>query len=127
MSRGEMRAGSRLEHVLRSGRFAVTAELNPPDTADPHEVYDRALLLASVCDAINATDASGAHVHMSSVGVCSLLLGELLDRDALVLRHVAHDKQNTVDSVGYVHIRVLSAVRRSSCIWAGSRTRTSVF
>ena len=73
MSRGEMRAGSRLEHVLRSGRFAVTAELTPPDTADPHEVYDRALLLASVCDAINATDASGAHVHMSSVGVCSLL------------------------------------------------------
>ena len=73
MSQGEMRAGSRLEHVLRSGRFAVTAELNPPDTADPHEVYDRALFLASVCDAINATDASGAHVHMSSVGVCSLL------------------------------------------------------
>lgn len=73
MSPGEMRAGSRLEHVLRSGRFAVTAELNPPDTADPQEVYDRALVLASVCDAINATDASGAHVHMSSVGVCSLL------------------------------------------------------
>ena len=68
-----MRSGSRLEHVLRSGRFAVTAELNPPDTADPNEVYDRALVLASVCDAINATDASGAHVHMSSVGVCSLL------------------------------------------------------
>ena len=69
----KMRAGSRLEHVLRSGRFAVTAELNPPDTADPQEVYDRALVLASVCDAINATDASGANVHMSSVGVCSLL------------------------------------------------------
>ncbi len=68
-----MRSGSRLEHVLRSGRFAVTAELNSPDTADPHEVYDRALVLASVCDAINATDASGAHVHMSSVGVCALL------------------------------------------------------
>ncbi len=73
MAQTPMRAGSRLEHVLRSGRFAVTAELNPPDTADPNEVYDRALVLASVCDAINATDASGAHVHMSSVGVCSLL------------------------------------------------------
>lgn len=73
MEKTRMRAGSRLEHVLRSGRFAVTAELNPPDTADPNEVYDRALVLASVCDAINATDASGAHVHMSSVGVCSLL------------------------------------------------------
>jgi methylenetetrahydrofolate reductase (NADPH) len=70
---GTMSADSRLERVLRSGRFAVTAELNPPDSADPQAVYERALVLASVCDAINATDASGAHVHMSSVGVCALL------------------------------------------------------
>jgi methylenetetrahydrofolate reductase (NADPH) len=68
-----MKSGSRLERVLRSGRFAVTAELNPPDSADPHSVYERALVLAEVCDAINATDASGANVHMSSVGVCALL------------------------------------------------------
>ena len=27
----------RLEKVLRAGRFAVTAELNPPDSADPEE------------------------------------------------------------------------------------------
>lgn len=70
---GELKSGSRLERVLRSGRFAVTAELNPPDSADPQSVYDRALVLAEVCDAINATDASGANVHMSSVGVCALL------------------------------------------------------
>jgi 5,10-methylenetetrahydrofolate reductase len=63
----------RLERVLRSGRFAVTAELNPPDSADPHEVYERAIVLAEVCDAINATDASGANTHMSSMGICSLL------------------------------------------------------
>jgi methylenetetrahydrofolate reductase (NADPH) len=68
-----LKTGSRLERVLRSGRFAVTAELNPPDSADPQSVYDRALVLAGVCDAINATDASGANVHMSSVGVCALL------------------------------------------------------
>ena len=68
-----MISGSRLEHVLRSGRFAVTAELNPPDSADPQSVYARALVLSEVCDAINATDASGANVHMSSVGVCALL------------------------------------------------------
>ena len=68
-----MKAGSRMERVLRSGRFAVTAELNPPDSADPQAVYDRALVLSTVCDAINATDASGAHVHMSSVAVCALL------------------------------------------------------
>ncbi len=70
---GKLKAGSRLERVLRSGRFAVTAELNPPDSADAHSVYERALVLAEVCDAINATDASGANVHMSSVGVCALL------------------------------------------------------
>ena len=66
-------SGGRLERVLRLGRFAVTAELNPPDSADPRDVYERALVLSEVCDAINATDASGANCHMSSVGICSLL------------------------------------------------------
>ena len=32
----------RLERVLRRGEFAVTAELNPPDSADPEDVYNRA-------------------------------------------------------------------------------------
>jgi methylenetetrahydrofolate reductase (NADPH) len=59
--------------VLRSGRFAVTAELNPPDSADPEDVYHAALVLSTVCDAINATDASGANCHMSSVAICALL------------------------------------------------------
>ncbi len=63
----------RLERVLRTGRFAVTAELNPPDSADPEETYRRALVLSQVCDAINATDASGANCHMSSLGICALL------------------------------------------------------
>ncbi|MCK6453316.1 MAG: methylenetetrahydrofolate reductase [Alphaproteobacteria bacterium] len=66
-------SGGRLERLLREGRFAVTAELNPPDSADPREVYERALVLSEAVDAINATDASGANVHMSSVGICSLL------------------------------------------------------
>lgn len=66
-------AGSRLERILRAGRFAVTAELNPPDSADPQEVYNAALVLSRVCDAINATDASGANCHMSSVAICALL------------------------------------------------------
>lgn len=64
---------SRLERVLRSGRFAVTSELNAPDSADPADVYKNALVLSEVCDAINATDASGANCHMSSMGCCALL------------------------------------------------------
>lgn len=66
-------ARSRLERVLRSGRFAVTAELNAPDSADPDDVYKNALVLSEVCDGINATDGSGANCHMSSMGCCALL------------------------------------------------------
>jgi methylenetetrahydrofolate reductase (NADPH) len=69
----DFRSSSRLERVLRSGRFAVTAELNPPDSADPEDVYQAALMLSTVCDGINAVDASGANCHMSSVSICALL------------------------------------------------------
>ncbi|MEI4264043.1 methylenetetrahydrofolate reductase [Roseovarius sp. D0-M9] len=64
---------SRLERVLRSGRFAVTAELNPPDSADAADVFEAAQPLGEVADAINATDASGANCHMSSIGISALL------------------------------------------------------
>jgi methylenetetrahydrofolate reductase (NADPH) len=59
--------------VLRAGAFAVTAEISPPDSADPNEVYERASLFDGYVDAINATDGSGANCHMSSVGMCALL------------------------------------------------------
>ncbi|HLP70055.1 MAG TPA: methylenetetrahydrofolate reductase [Rhizobium sp.] len=63
----------RLERVLRRGEFAVTAELNPPDSANPHDVYERAAIFDGWVDGINAVDASGANCHMSSVGICALL------------------------------------------------------
>jgi 5,10-methylenetetrahydrofolate reductase len=63
----------RLERVLRRGEFAVTAELNPPDSADPEDVYERVRPFEGWVDAINATDGSGANCHMSSVAVCALL------------------------------------------------------
>lgn len=63
----------RLERVLRAGGFAVTAELEPPDSADPEEVYRRARVFDGWVDALNATDGSGANCHMSSLAVCALL------------------------------------------------------
>jgi methylenetetrahydrofolate reductase (NADPH) len=63
----------RLERVLRAGGFAVTAEIAPPDSANPDDVHQRARCFDGVADAINSTDGSGANCHMSSVGVCSLL------------------------------------------------------
>jgi methylenetetrahydrofolate reductase (NADPH) len=69
---GHISAG-RFERVLRTGGFAVTAELSPPDSADPEDVYTRARVFDGHVDAINATDGSGANCHMSSVAVCALL------------------------------------------------------
>ncbi len=63
----------RLERILRRGEFAVTTELNPPDSANPQDVYDRAAIFEGWVDGINAVDASGANCHMSSVGICALL------------------------------------------------------
>jgi methylenetetrahydrofolate reductase (NADPH) len=62
-----------LEETLMAGHFAVTSELNPPDSADPEDVYRAAKVLDKVCDGINAVDASGANCHISSVAMCALL------------------------------------------------------
>jgi len=63
----------RFERVLRDGHFAITTEIAPPDSADPAEVLTRASVFDGYVDAINATDGSGAHCHMSSLAVCAIL------------------------------------------------------
>ncbi len=69
-------AGSQLEQVLRAGRFAVTAEINVPDSANPDRVIQHAAALAKVCDAVNVPDASGANVHISPLAVSALLISQ---------------------------------------------------
>nr|WP_267956671.1 methylenetetrahydrofolate reductase [Halomonas sp. MCCC 1A17488] len=66
-------SAGRLERVLKSGHFAVTAELAPPDSANPDEVYAKARIFDGYVDSMNATDGSGANCHMSSVAMCALL------------------------------------------------------
>ena len=79
----------RLERLLRAGKFAVTAEIAPPDSAAPEEVYERARIFDGYVDAINDTDGSGANCHMSSVGVCSLLTRQ---RYAMVMQVSCRDR-----------------------------------
>lgn len=69
-------SGGRLERILREGVFAVTAELNPPDSADPEDVTRRVRVFDGYIDAMNATDGAGANCHMSSVAVCAILRRE---------------------------------------------------
>jgi len=63
----------RIEKLLRAGEFTVTAELSPPDSSDPEEVFEKARIFDGSVDAMNATDGSGANCHMSSVAVCAIL------------------------------------------------------
>jgi len=68
-------SSGRFERILRSGKFAVTAELAPPDSVSAEDVYQRARLFDGYVDGMNATDGSGAHCHISSVAMCALLTG----------------------------------------------------
>jgi len=68
-----MKSGSKLERILASGRFAVTAELGPPKGPNLEVVERKMSLLTGVCDAINITDNQTAIVRLSSVAACALL------------------------------------------------------
>ena len=65
---------SGLEAILRSGGFAVTAELRATDGADAATVQRAAAPLVGVADAVNCTDNSAAHVHISPIAAAHVLI-----------------------------------------------------
>jgi methylenetetrahydrofolate reductase (NADPH) len=65
---------SRLHRLLLSGEFVVTAELQTTDSADPGSVHHLAEGLRGIVDAVNCTDNSAAHPHISNVAAGKLLL-----------------------------------------------------
>ena len=68
-----VKSGSRLEQVLESGQFAVTAEAGTPKGSQPDPMRKKGELLKSSCDAVNVTDNQAAVVRMSSLAGCLLL------------------------------------------------------
>ena len=68
-----MKAGTHLERVLESGKFAVTAEAGPPKGTSAEVMQKKAELLRHCCDAVNVTDNQTAIVRMSSLAGCMLL------------------------------------------------------
>ena len=67
------RGDGRLERVMRSGAFAVTAEVTPPLSSSPGDLLDKALPLRGLADAVNVTDGASARVHMSSLAAALLV------------------------------------------------------
>jgi methylenetetrahydrofolate reductase (NADPH) len=70
---------SRLAGLLRQGQFVVTAELSSSNSSDPQDVWNRAELLRHSVDAINCTDNTSAHVHLSSLAAAHLLVEKGLE------------------------------------------------
>jgi len=64
---------SNLEALLRAGEFVVTSELQTTDGADPASVTELADMLRGSVDAVNCTDNSAAHPHLSAVAAAHLL------------------------------------------------------
>ncbi len=67
-------ARSHLHELFISGRFVVTSELQTTDGADPQEVHDAAAPLVGKVDAVNATDNSAAHPHISQLAAAKLMI-----------------------------------------------------
>jgi methionine synthase / methylenetetrahydrofolate reductase(NADPH) len=71
-----IRSESHLERVLHERRFAVTAEVVPPRTADPEAVAAQARALRGYADAANVTDSPTGAAHMSPVAGAALVARE---------------------------------------------------
>jgi len=84
-----MKAGTNLEKVLDSGRFAVTAEAGPPKGTGAKVVMRKGEVLRPCCDAVNVTDNQTAIVRMSSLAGCVLLKQQGIDP---VMQMVTRDR-----------------------------------
>ena len=60
---------------LARGRFAITAEVTPPLSADPAALLAKVAPLRGKADAVNVTDAAGARVTMASFAAAAVLAG----------------------------------------------------
>lgn len=69
-----MKSDSRLEKVLTAGEFAVTAELGPPQNANPEAVKKKAQHCLGNVEGANVTDNQTAIVRMSSIAAAAIAI-----------------------------------------------------
>tara|TARA_Y100001960_G_C14744197_1_gene864715 strand:- start:371 stop:1252 length:882 start_codon:yes stop_codon:yes gene_type:complete len=64
---------SKLSTKLKSGKFAVTCELNPPKGTDLEKLFKKANMLKDRVVAINITDSAGSNMTMAPIAVSHFL------------------------------------------------------
>ena len=65
---------SRLRTLVRSGQFAITAEVTPPLSCDPEDLLAKALPLRGLADAVNVTDGASARAHLDALASALILV-----------------------------------------------------
>lgn len=58
---------------LKSGKFVVTTELNPPKGTDLRRLFNDADALSGMVDAFNLTDSPGANMSMAPIAAAHLM------------------------------------------------------
>ena len=69
-----MKSDSRLEKVLTAGKFGVTAELGPPQNANPEAIKKKAQHCLGNVEGANITDNQTAIVRMSSIAAAAIAI-----------------------------------------------------
>ncbi len=67
---------SNLQKILEEGKFAVTAEIGPPMSANAEFVRKKAFDMKGIIDAANVTDNQTAIVRMSSIAASNIVMQE---------------------------------------------------
>lgn len=65
---------TKFSETLNSGKFVVTAELNPPKGTDLSNLVQNARALSVEVDAFNITDSAGANMTMAPIAAADVLL-----------------------------------------------------
>lgn len=113
-----MRAGSRLEKILVSDGFAVTAEIAPPASADPEEIRRQAASYRGIVDACNVTDGQRALVRISALAAATLALGEGVEP---ILQMVSRDRNRIALQADLLGASALG-IRNVLCLWGDPPT-----
>ena len=102
-----------LEEKLKAGTFVLTAEVTPPVSCSADELYDKALPLKGLADAVNVTDSAGARAAIGALTAATLLTAKGIEP---ILQFTCRDRnriglQGDLMSAAAVGVRNLLILR----------------
>ena len=103
---------SRLEGLLRSRQFVITAEVTPPVSCDADDLLSKALPLRGLADAVNVTDGASARAHLSAPIAAAMLAREGLEP---ILQFTCRDR-NRIALQGELMGAAACGVRNLLCL-----------